>query len=291
MPSTLEPTVVSFRGTDKWEYTLSHELLFSYRLDETPWTPFSNQTARVFQNLSSGTHHIEVRAMDRNGNISTGTSRVEFAVIVPWFRDPRLLVVTILAAGLTLVLAAYAVSKHLQLKRSYAEVERIVRQRTDELERANQELLHSQKMRAIGTMAAGIAHDFNNILSIIRGSAQIIEGNVNDKEKIKTRVNRIQTVVEQGTSIVKALLGLGRMNEQELSECDVVGLLDETKRLLSDRFPAEVQLAVEAEANLPEVICSREVLQQMLMNFILNAAEANGGRGAVTLSARETKDL
>jgi hypothetical protein len=232
---------------------------------------------------------MEVRAMDRNGNQSVGTSRVEFAVIVPWFQDPRLLVVSVFAGCLTLILAVYAMMKHLQLKRSYAEVEKIVEERTSELKKANQELLHSQKMRAIGTMAAGIAHDFNNILSIIKGSAQIIEGNVEDKEKIKTRVNRIQTVVEQGTSIVKALLGLGRINEQELSACDAGELLQETKKLLTDRFSAEVRFAVEVEEGVPAAVCSREVVQQMLINFILNAVEAMGGSGEVLLSAKEIR--
>jgi signal transduction histidine kinase len=290
-PSTVEPTMVTFRGYDKWDYTLENDLFFSYRLDEAPWTPYSNISTRVFQNLSSGTHVIEVRAMDRNGNESVSPSRVEFAVIVPWFQDPRLLAVSIFALGVTLVFAAYAVRKHFELKRSYAEVEKIVRQRTGELERANQELLHSQKMRAIGTMAAGIAHDFNNILSIIRGSAQIIEGNVDDKEKIKTRVDRIQTVVEQGTSIVKALLGLGRMNEQELSACDLGELLRETKKLLGDRFSAEVKFELDVGRDLPEAVCSHEVLQQMLLNFILNAVEAMGGKGLVRLSAHETRLL
>src|SRR5687768_15002569 len=116
-------------------------------------------------------------------------------------------------------------------------MEKIVAQRTRELERANRELLHSQKMRALGTMAAGIAHDFNNILSIIKGSAQIIENNVDDKEKIRTRVSRIQMVVEQGAIIVKALLGLGTQNEQELVDCDLRDLLHQTRKLLSDRFP------------------------------------------------------
>ncbi|MGZ8919823.1 MAG: hypothetical protein ACXW3L_02445, partial [Limisphaerales bacterium] len=273
-PSTVEPTMVSFRGQDKWDYALPGELLFSYRLDEAPWTPYSNISTRVFQNLSSGTHVIEVRAMDRNANQSKATSRVEFAVIVPWFQDPRLLIVTVFAACVTLLLAGYAINKHFQLKRSYAEVEKIVRQRTIELEQANQELLHSQKMRAIGTMAAGIAHDFNNILSIIKGSAQIIEGNVEDKDKIKTRVNRIQTVVEQGTSIVKALLGLGRMNEQELKPCDIGELLQETRKLLTDRFSSEVKFEIELPDNLAPTVCAREVLQQMLLNFILNAVEA-----------------
>lgn len=290
-PSVLDPTTINFRGNDKWDYTRPGELLFSYKLDEAPWTPFSNQTSRTFQNLSSGTHVIEVRAMDRNGNQSVGTSQVEFAVIVPWFQDPRLLVVSVFAGCITMILAAYALMKHLQLKRSYAEVEEIVRQRTGELEKANQELLHSQKMRAIGTMAAGIAHDFNNILSIIKGSAQIIEGNIEDTEKIKTRVNRIQTVVEQGTTIVKALLGLGRTNAQQLSSCDVGELLHETRRLLSDRFPARVRFQVELGHGSLQTVCSPEVVQQMLLNFILNAVEAMGGEGIVRLSAHEISSL
>jgi len=53
-------------------------------------------------------------------------------------------------------------------------------------------------MTALGTLAAGVAHDFNNILSIIKGSVQIIENNPEDFPKIKTRVERIKTVVDQG---------------------------------------------------------------------------------------------
>jgi len=55
-------------------------------------------------------------------------------------------------------------------------------------------------MNALGTLAAGIAHDFNNILSIIKGSAQIIEDNLDNETKIRTRTERIKTVVEQGAA-------------------------------------------------------------------------------------------
>ena len=290
-PSTLEPTIISFRGHDKWDYTMPNDLLFAYRLDEGNWTPYSNMTSRTFHNLSSGTHVLEVRAMDRNGNEAPAPNQIEFAVLVPWFQDPRLLGVSIFAGCITLLLAGYALNKHLQLKRSYAEVEQIVAQRTRELERANEELLHSQKMRAIGTMAAGIAHDFNNILSIIKGSAQIIESHITDKDKIKTRVNRIQTVVEQGTTIVKALLGLGRVKENELKSCDIASLLHQTRKLLADRFPESVQIHVDVPSDLPPMICSPEILQQMLLNFILNAAEAMTNEGVVTLSAAPVRDL
>jgi signal transduction histidine kinase len=290
-PSAGQPTVIVFRGQDKWDYTSPSDLLFSYRLDEGNWTPFSNITSRAFQNLSSGTHTLEAFAMDKNGNKSPVQGKLEFSVIIPWFKDPRLVSVSMVALLITAIFAGYAVLKNFQLKRSYAEVEKIVAQRTGELERANQELLHSQKMRAIGTMAAGIAHDFNNILSIIKGSAQIIESNVEDKDKIRTRVNRIQTVVEQGTSIVKSLLGLGKIEEKKMVPCDLKELLLETKKLLADRFPNSFHIGIEADSELPPVVCSREVIQQMLLNFILNAADAMENKGEVLLKAFATTHL
>jgi signal transduction histidine kinase len=146
-------------------------------------------------------------------------------------------------------------------------------------------------MRAFGTRAAGIAHDLNIFHSIIKGSAQIIDGNINDKEKIRTRVSRIQMVVEQGTGIVKALLGLGRVNDQELAACDLHELLQQTLRLVADRFPESLRIEIETEPGLPRIRCSAEVLQQMLINFILNAADAMNNQGLVQLSARRVKEL
>ena len=118
--------------------------------------------------------------------------------------------------AVALFFAGLAFNRHRQLLRSYAEVEEKVAQRTRELESANRQLLHSQKMNALGTLAAGIAHDFNNILSIIKGSAQIIEDNLDNPAKVSTRVNRINTVVEQGAGIVKAMLGFSRESVEPL---------------------------------------------------------------------------
>ncbi len=290
-PAAGEPLLIQFRAQDKWDYTQKPDLLFSYRLDEGGWSPYSNVTSHLFQKLSAGGHVLEVLAMDRNGNRAVTPGRLEFSVIVPWFKDPRLVSVSILALCSSLVLAGLAVNKHFQLKRSYARVEQMVEKRTRELEKANQELLHSQKMRALGTMAAGIAHDFNNILSIIKGSAQIIENNVQDPDKIRTRVGRIQMVVEQGTIIVKALLGLGKTEQKDLSDCDIQDLLHQTRKILSDRFPENVQFQIDAEEELPLVHCAPEVVQQILLNLILNAVEAMHNEGMVELRASVAKVL
>jgi two-component system, cell cycle sensor histidine kinase and response regulator CckA len=160
------------------------------------------------------------------------------------------------------------------LLRSYAEVEKKVNERTRQLEMANRELLHSQKMTALGTLAAGIAHDFNNILSIIKGSAQIIEDNLDNPEKIRTRADRIRTVVDQGAGIVKAMLGFSRESLEELALCDVNAVIEETLKLLGDRFMREVQVRFEPAAGLPPVLASKEFIQQILLNLIFNAAES-----------------
>jgi signal transduction histidine kinase len=143
-------------------------------------------------------------------------------------------------------------------------------------------------MRALGTLAAGIAHDFNNILSIIKGSAQIIQNNPDDKDKVLTRVSRIQTVVEQGAGIVRSMLGMGKVGD--ITECNAAELVDETIRLLGDRFPPEVQVRHEKAAAPPNFTCSKGVIHQILLNLILNAVDASGGAGTIVLRTRVVKD-
>jgi signal transduction histidine kinase/ligand-binding sensor domain-containing protein len=271
-----------FYGRDRWDYTRRDRLLFSHRVDETPWSPYSSEASARLTNAAAGKHRLSVRAMDRNWNEEVEPEVYEFASVVPWFREPRLLAIASCGAIAILLLAWLAVNRHLRLLRSYAEVEKIVTQRTSELERANQELLHSQKMRALGTLAAGIAHDFNSILSIIKGSAQIIETHLDDRDKIRTRVDRIKTMVEQGSGIVKAMLGFSRAGRSE-KWCDVNELVAQTTRVLGDQFQHQVTLEFEPAAPLPQIRGVGELIQQMLLNLILNAADAMGGHGQIEL--------
>jgi signal transduction histidine kinase len=184
-----------------------------------------------------------------------------------------------------------AINRHLQLRRSYAEVERIVAQRTRELERANQELLHSQKMKALGTLAAGIAHDFNSILSIIKGSAQIIGDHLDDPDKVRTRLARILGMVDQGSGIVKAMLGLSRSGALEAKSCDLNLLVIETIRALGDQLPRELTLKFDPPRDLPPLRLLPDLVRQVLINLILNAVDALGGRGVIELAVGRVASL
>jgi signal transduction histidine kinase len=282
---------IAFGGRDKWKFTPRNRLLYSYRLDEHEWSSFQEVNGISFSDLPAGKHYFLVRAMDRNCNIDPKPARLEFSVVLPWYRETRLVLISFAGLGCALFFAGLSYNRHRRLLRSYAEVEQKVTQRTRELEIANRELLHSQKMNALGTLAAGIAHDFNNILSIVKGSAQIIEDNLENPEKVRTRIDRIKTVVEQGAGIVKAMLGFSRDSADQVTACDLNEAVKDTIKLLGDRFLREVQVTFEPGTDVPDVMCSKDFIQQILLNLIFNAAESMAKRKQVILATKVLETL
>ena len=282
---------LSFDAQDRWKFTSRARHVFSYRLDERDWTPYMDQNTLSFPDLAPGKHYFQVRAMDRNGNIESNPAQLDFAIVLPWYRESRSVWIASLGFAGVLFFAALAVNRHRRLVRSYAEVEQKVTDRTRELEIANLELVQTHKMKALGTLAAGIAHDFNNILSIVKGSAQIIEENLDDPDKIRTRVDRIKTVVEQGAGIVKAMLGFSRDSEQQATACDLNRVVEETVTLLGDRFLREIQVRFQPTANLPAIMTRKGFVQQAVLNFIFNAAEAMTHRRDVIIRTHQLAQL
>lgn len=280
-------------GRDRWKATADERLLFSYRKDGETWSPFTASRLVEFgrNELTAGIHEFEVRSMDRNWNVDTSPERWELQVIVPWFREPRIIALAAIAGLATGVLAFLAFNRHRRLVHSYAEIEKIVAERTRQLEQANRELAHAEKMRALGTLAAGVAHDFNSLLSIIRGSAQIIEANPDNPAKIRTRVERIKSVVEQGTTLVKSMLGFSRADDRKLALDQPSGVLREVADLLGDRVPDDCRFELQIAEALPGVRGTAELLQQILVNLILNAVDAMDGRGVIVLRGRVVHEL
>ena len=103
---------IGFGGIDKWSQTPSRRLLFSYRLDGGVWSPFQNIDLAAYHHLPAGTHRFEVRSMDRNGNVDPTGQSLEFAVLLPWYRQFGFL--GLLGAGscAILVLAWIAASQY-----------------------------------------------------------------------------------------------------------------------------------------------------------------------------------
>ncbi|MBE7501062.1 MAG: hypothetical protein HS113_12280 [Verrucomicrobiales bacterium] len=201
----------------------------------------------------------------------------------------------IIALGLLLVLAAAAVAagilrRHRTAILQFVRSEALAEQRRRELESARIELLHSQKMTALGTLAAGIAHDFNNLLSVIRMAGKLIGREAPDHPEIREHVAAIEEAVQQGKQVVGSMLGYSRTPGSEEAARDVDALVEETVALLSKEFLSGITLTLELHRSLPPATLGNGKLEQVLLNLIVNAAEAMHGQGRLRLATRPRTD-
>lgn len=124
---------ILFNGIDKWKYTDTLRLLFSYRLDNGDWSPFMPDTVASYHSLPPGEHWFDVRAMDRNFNIDPTPERFVFTVNLPWYREPGFVILSSIGSLTTLILFLLLVFRYFKL-------EHLVYLRTQKLNQANKQL-------------------------------------------------------------------------------------------------------------------------------------------------------
>ncbi len=109
--------LIFYSGIDKWKFTEEHRLLFSYRLDNSPWSLFSEKKFTFFKGLSYGDHFFEVRVMDRNGNIDPTPANFNFTVLLPWYREAGFIIFSSIGMIIIFLLLGYAITRYLWLEK------------------------------------------------------------------------------------------------------------------------------------------------------------------------------
>lgn len=208
----------------------------------------------------------------------------------PLRKSNLFLILTLSGVALSVCLAISVVNRQRRLMASYRQIDQLAMRRSQELERAQSELLHGEKMRALGTLAAGIAHDFNNLLSVIRMANQLVDRAVNPAGVTKENTDAIERAVVQGQQIVRSMLGYGRATAMENQPYSLNMLVSETVVLLSKQFLSGIVLTLELDPKTPPVTGNKVRLEQILLNLIVNAAEAMDGKGNLSISLRPNAD-
>ncbi len=161
-------------------------------------------------------------------------------------------------------------------------LERQVKERTLELQKANRELeqqfLKQQKLGIIGTLAGGMAHDFNNILSSIVFSAELIRGSVAaDDTPDQEDLERILRVCQRGTSLIRSVLHFtGKMHE-EFTHFSVRDTMLETLDIIRGTTNSRIEIKTRVDHNLGTLFGDPVHLQQIMMNLTNNAIHALAG--------------
>jgi len=170
------------------------------------------------------------------------------------------------------------------LNRNFQAVGRIVIV-DDITDRINMEtqLTQSEKLSSIGLLAAGVAHEVNTPLAVISSYAQMLGKQLRADETTHARLQPVLEKITQQTfrasEIINGLLNFSRMGSSEFTRVDLNSVVRDTTLLLEHQLrSANVEVVSSLESSLPEISGNRGKLQQVLVNFILNAKDALQGR-------------
>jgi PAS domain S-box-containing protein len=154
-----------------------------------------------------------------------------------------------------------------------------------EQRRLEGQLLQVQKMDAVGSLAAGIAHDFNNLLTIVRATAALLLGRIDDPS-LREDLERIDAAGARGADLTRQLLAFSRRQVLRPEVVDMNAVVEQARSLLERLLGAEVDVVYEFAPNLSPIVIDRGQLLQAIVNLAVNARDAmpHGGRLTLTTS-------
>jgi len=147
-----------------------------------------------------------------------------------------------------------------------------------ERKKLQDQLLQSQKMEAIGTLAGGIAHDFNNLLMSIQGRTSMVLVDKDPSHPDFEHLREIERNIESAARLTKQLLSFARGGKYEAKPTDLNKLIQKESRMFG-RAKKEVSIFEEYDDNLCFVKVDRGQIQQVLLNLYVNAWQAMPGGG------------
>lgn len=157
-------------------------------------------------------------------------------------------------------------------------------QALSDLERAQDQLVQSQKMESVGRLAGGIAHDFNNLLTPIMGYAQISAMTMPpEHQQVRTDLREIENLAVQGANLTRQLLAFSRRQIIRPTVVDLNTLVQDMERLLRRVIGEDIQLATHTPDRPCNVRVDPSQVDQVVMNLVVNARDAMPDGGRVVL--------
>jgi two-component system NtrC family sensor kinase len=165
----------------------------------------------------------------------------------------------------------------------------------NEMDKLNAQLIQSDKLAALGKMAAGIAHEINNPLAVIGEKAGWMKDLLADERfqesenfrEYKTSVDKIEEHVERARKITHNMLGFARRMEPRLDDVDVNRTIDQVIDFLENHARTNnIEIQTDFQDNIPVIASDQSQLQQVFLNLITNAIDAIEKNGLIEIATR-----
>jgi len=154
----------------------------------------------------------------------------------------------------------------------------------EQLESAQRQLIQTEKMASLGQLAAGVAHELNNPLGTIMMFSRILQKELTPNEQWQKDLSLVVQEADRAAKIVKDLLSFSRETKIKPGLVNINSVLEEALSLLvKQSLFHNIQVVRRLDASLPNTFADPDLLKQVFLNIILNAAQAMDGKGTLTL--------
>jgi two-component system, NtrC family, sensor kinase len=151
----------------------------------------------------------------------------------------------------------------------------------EELQRLNEQFIRTEKLAAMGTLAAGVAHEVNNPLASISSLIQMMQSQNDLTDETRDRLKLISTQIQRITQVTRDMTNFARSRPAAKRALDINSVVDASLRFASfDKAFQTLQIETELASGLAQVYADGDQLQQVFLNLFLNARDAmpDGGR-------------
>jgi PAS domain S-box-containing protein len=148
------------------------------------------------------------------------------------------------------------------------------------------QLLHAQKLEAVGRLAGGVAHDFNNVLTAISGYADFLLARLSEGDPRRADAEEIVRAADRAAGLTRQLLAFSRRQVLQPRELDLNEVVAGLERLLQQVAGVDVELTTDLDPSLVPVRADPGQLEQVIINLAMNAHDAMPRGGRLRLATR-----
>ncbi len=268
-------------------FTTPTGIQYKYRMEniDTDWQ-ITRDRSLFYPFLPPGSYTLKVKAINADGIESMKPAEYTFVILPPFWQTWWFLVLLALLFGGFLLLV-------LQWRVRRAKEKAEFKARSAELEARNRQLVISQRMELMGTLAAGTVHDLKNLLAVIIGYSRLMGQKYQEAGEDHQNIEIIKDTAATAVQMAKQILSFTRQKDLSHDPVDLGMELTEILDTLKITQPKNIHILRQLQSEPVQFPINPARFQQLVMNLCLNAFQAmpNGGQLRVSLSSTTDNEI
>jgi signal transduction histidine kinase/CheY-like chemotaxis protein len=149
--------------------------------------------------------------------------------------------------------------------------------------KAETQLVHAQRMEAVGQLTGGIAHDFNNLLTVMIGNTELLTAALADNERLEPLARVTLEAAERSAALTQRLLAFGRRQMLAPKSTDVAKLVDDMQDLIVRAAGMRAKVQIHHEFGIWPALVDPSQLETAILNLVVNSRDAMPDGGLVSI--------